>query len=226
MNDNNNINTEAAELVRLTQDLLRHQSNLPPGVLQRLYDMAGTGVTQAATTQRQYHGRDNDSTCYFRVAVQTPLSPLLFVPRKLVIVTHSRDQGWSSYPDDQGTRRGSWTWVNLQLQQQQQRGGNHEQLYCTRLVTNIHAGEDWERTERVFSQGDTTLDVLASALEDNDGSGSAVTINLYTHSCYPGWNCRMNGAEVRVLWTPNVQAIADQLHNELTENSPNQSVVA
>ena len=209
-------------LVRLTKDLLCH-SNFSPGVLQRLYDLAETGVQHVVTTHRQYHGRDNDNSCYFRLDVQPPRP--FFVPRKLVVVTHSRDQGWSNYPDDQGTRNGSWTWVNLQILLQQ--GSRNEQLHCTRLVTNIHAGEDWERTERVFQPGDATFDVLATALGDNNSNNnSMVMIGIYTQSCFPGWNCRMNFAEVRILWTPNVQAIADQLHNELTENSPNQSVVA
>lgn len=189
--NNNNMEEKAAALVRLTEGILR-QTDISPEVLQRMFDFASIGVKQVASTQREYHGRSFDNSCYFQVdLVQRPE----FLARQLVVVTSSRDQGWSSYPQDQGTRNGSWTWVEL---------GTNENDERIRLVTNIHAGREWERTESVFSQGDAILDRLTTN----------ATINLYTRSCFPGWNCRMNEAEVRVLWTPNVRAIAERLQQQ------------
>ncbi|KAF3937172.1 hypothetical protein ABW19_dt0201353 [Dactylella cylindrospora] len=35
--------------------------------------------------------------------------------RKLVFKIRSKDQGWSSYPRDKGTYRGSWSWLEVEL---------------------------------------------------------------------------------------------------------------
>ena len=185
------MDNQATALVSLTEGILR-QTDISPEVLQRMFDFASIGVEQVASTQREYRGSSFENSCYFQVdVVQRPE----FLVSQLVVVTSSRDQGWSSYPQDHGTRNGSWTWVELGT------NANDERI---RLVTNIHAGREWERTETVFAQGDAILDRLRT-------SG---TINLYTRSCFPGWNCRMNGAEVRVSWTPNVRAIAERLQQQ------------
>ena len=204
-NDNNNDNevfdeNEAAALARLTQDMLC-QTNLSPGLIQRLFDFGRVGVQQVHETQRNYDGRENDNGRYLQVTVHRRQE---FVMNQLVVVTNSRDQGWSSYPQDQGTRNGSWTWIELGL------GSNDNddnEQNRTRLVTNIHAGQDWERNEAVFAPGNTVLDALSAAVSRN----GLDTVSIYTRSCFPGWQCRINLAQVRVLWKPNVTAIAERL---------------
>ena len=188
------------EVVRLIEDMLR-QTNFPPGPLQQILDYAGVVIQQVAVTQHHYAGQCNDNSCYFQVVVQPRPE---FVLHRLSVVTHSRDQGCSIYPADHGTRNGSSTWVELGI------GDNDNDAERLRLVTNIHAGQEWERTKRVFGPNDAVLQRLEMALQTNN----TTTINLYTRSCFPNWICRMYGAEVRLLWTPNVNAIADRLQSE------------
>ncbi|THG95937.1 hypothetical protein EW026_g5793 [Hermanssonia centrifuga] len=51
----------------------------------------------------------------------------------LSVTIKGHDQGWSSYPEDQGTKRGSWTWYTMTF--------DEDTLAATpeRLATNIHA---------------------------------------------------------------------------------------
>ena len=197
-NSHNMDNMDNTTLVRLIEDILR-QTNIPPGPLQQIFDYAGVGVRHDEVTRRYYAGRENDNSSYFQVVVR-PVPE--FVLHQMGVVTRSRDQGWSDYPADHGTRNGSWTWVELRI------GDNGAERI--RLVTNIHAGQEWERTENVFGPNDAVPQRLETALQTN----ALTTITLYTRSCFPGWTCRMNGAEVRLVFAPNVNAIADRLHME------------
>jgi hypothetical protein len=81
---------------------------------------------------------------------------------RVVIRTETHDQGWSSYPEDHGTRNGSWTWIDLRVCRREAAHLGHNELElehdCStpyRVYTNIHAEKNWQSNE-------TTLDLNSS----------------------------------------------------------------
>jgi hypothetical protein len=89
--------------------------------------------------------------------------------KKVVFVTESKDQGWSSYPDDHGTYQGSWTWFEVRAgdadavedncegnrdDREQMNGYNDSRApeeprwmagEGREVTRNIHAGKGWHR---------------------------------------------------------------------------------
>lgn len=128
----------------------------------------------------------------------------------------SRDQGWSSYPDDHGTYRGSWTWFEVEkgdasiLRGTEQEGEGEEQnlhpdndardptsqpssAKGQEIVRNIHAGKTWHKH------------IISWAADDEDATGKWVreikrgdVIVLSAHARFPGWTNRVRSARIAV----------------------------
>lgn len=60
--------------------------------------------------------------------------------RKLRVECESHDQGWSSYPANQGTYKGSWTWGDLSVVDET----GTTLVKIDRVYTNIHACGDYQ----------------------------------------------------------------------------------
>ncbi|KAE9978359.1 hypothetical protein EG327_007429 [Venturia inaequalis] len=143
--------------------------------------------------------------------------------KKVVFVIESRDQGWSSYPDDHGTYRGSWTWFEAKkgdssILGDDEDGGESEgasdgeqqdlhpdndardpaelpsQVQGREIVRNIHAGKNWHKH------------IISWAADDNDNEiGEWVrelkrgdVIVLSAHARFPGWANRVRSAKIAV----------------------------
>jgi hypothetical protein len=59
-----------------------------------------------------------------------------------VVQTISKDQGWSSYPDDRGTHNNSWTWFELTLERAQETADEWMEIHRRKLWSNIHASRE------------------------------------------------------------------------------------
>ncbi|CAG8601916.1 31490_t:CDS:2 [Gigaspora margarita] len=75
--------------------------------------------------------------------------------KKIEITCESHDQGWSPYPQDQGTYNNSWTWGEISIipkQNNDLQGHLIENESKTRykVYTNKHAVEDWQTHKFVF----------------------------------------------------------------------------
>lgn len=66
------------------------------------------------------------------------------------VTIRGHDQGWSSYPEDKGTTRNSWTWYSLASREERNDG---EQ----RLATNIHALSDTQEHTFTWNCNDEIL---------------------------------------------------------------------
>ncbi|KAL9611418.1 MAG: hypothetical protein Q9167_003924 [Letrouitia subvulpina] len=100
--------------------------------------------------------------------------------RKIVFTFRSKDQGWSSYPADHGTFRGSWTWFQLVITPdagadvaEQGKGDQREHV----LQVNRHAGRVMEDYRLEFEAGDEIVD----GLREGD------TLAVSACAAYPGW---------------------------------------
>jgi len=95
-------------------------------------------------------------------------APPLFVPQGIAIELDGHDQGWSSFPEDHGTLRGSYTWYELGCSNHQGR---------IEVARNLHGVARWQR--HCFATADPAL---LSALQRD-------RFELCLHACaqYPGW---------------------------------------
>ena len=87
-----------------------------------------------------------------RIVVGTSPFDVTQIPliREIVFTFTSKDQGWSSFPEDRGTFRNSWTWFEIgivhdgkkKLTSKESDGGFSERIYYSQR--NKHAWRDWE----------------------------------------------------------------------------------
>ena len=120
-----------------------------------------------------------------------------FVPTSIHFEVESRDQGWSSYPEDQG-KRNSCTWIEASLSEAD---GTASTTRC-HLFTNIHAGQDFECQEiRCDAQSLLVKDMTALA----DRGEFPLTIRMHARSRYPGWRIfiRRAAVEIELSLRPN-----------------------
>ena len=76
---------------------------------------------------------------------------------RVVIQTESHDQGWSSYPQDRGTFRNSWTWLDLGVVRGTSGGIPAPEW---RIYTNVHASGDWQAKEVILMTSNETVGAL------------------------------------------------------------------
>jgi hypothetical protein len=91
---------------------------------------------------------------------QVVVSPPVHRPdiiASVLIQTESHDQGWSSYPQDQGTFRNSWTWLDLGVVRNTPGGIPAPEW---RIYTNLHASDDWQPTEVSIDLDNETVGAL------------------------------------------------------------------
>lgn len=113
-----------------------------------------------------------------------------FVPTSIYFEVESRDQGWSSYPEDQGKRK-SYTWIEASLS----KADTTASITRCHLFTNIHAGQDYECQEmRCDAQSELVKDITALA----DRGEFPLTIRMHARSRYPGRRIRIRRAAVEI----------------------------
>lgn len=90
-----------------------------------------------------------------------PIVDSEFISR-VVIRTESHDQGWSSYPNDQGTFNNSWTWLDLALVRNPNESTSAESPPNWRIYTNLHASRTWQNKEVALDKSYAIIGALRS----------------------------------------------------------------
>ena len=90
--------------------------------------------------------------------ITSPIMDPEFISR-IVIRTESHDQGWSSYPQDQGTFNNSWTWLDLALVRNPSERAPTETPPDWKIYTNLHASRTWQTKEVVL---DTSNEIIGA----------------------------------------------------------------
>jgi len=104
---------------------------------------------------------------------------------KVVITIVSKDQGWSSYPMDDGTYRNSWTWFELSVGSPSEAPG---EKWRGEVVRNLHAhGEFKEHTIKISNKG----------LYEKAESGDVLTV--WAHARFPGWRNTVKKVTIRYV---------------------------
>ena len=95
------------------------------------------------------------------------------VLRKVVITIVSKDQGWSSHPDDHGTYHNSWTWFELSVRSPLE---DSVEKWRGEVVRNIHAHGNFK---------EHTIEMMDGALYKEAKGGDVFTV--WALARHPGW---------------------------------------
>lgn len=131
-----------------------------------------------------------------RAIVHTPpiSSHQLPLIRQLVFSYRSQDQGWSSYPEDHGSYRNSWTWFEAGLRKHTRGEDSHsvvdqpERRY--RLQSNRHASREAEDYRFGFGRDHPLL----NDMQAGDG------VVLWAMARFGGWENFVQEAAIQI-WT-------------------------
>ena len=169
---------------------------LPQHLIATIYQMAGVFII---TTRRVNNGQqvtNGDAVCIeYTLPTQPPPRQVrpTFMPIKVRVVVTSRDQGWSSYPGEHGTRS-SHTWGVLRLLPPT---GDAE-LASVEAYRNIHAGAAWEEhTRELDLSSDLLRELRACVIARREATHK---LQLRLSARYPGWVNRTNAARIEVVW--------------------------
>ncbi|KAJ6087795.1 hypothetical protein N7467_006709 [Penicillium canescens] len=116
-----------------------------------------------------------------------------FPVREIKIDIWSHDQGWSSYREDYGTYRNSWTWFDLGITRPPGRD-DIAQGEDLRLVTNIHASKDAKHHQIVY-RSDQNLRWMKN-LQAGD------RISIIPRARFPGWKNFVDEASIEIYTDP------------------------
>lgn len=117
----------------------------------------------------------------------SPLHPL----RKAVFTITSKDQGWSSYPQDHGTYANSWTWFEAMVLDWTE---SSPEIPARRICTNVHAGRDY-KTHQVtwcWNSEDESERVWITSLR----RGQKIGIQVWAR--FPGWSNSVRAATIDI----------------------------
>ncbi|GMH41325.1 hypothetical protein BSKO_09235 [Bryopsis sp. KO-2023] len=113
--------------------------------------------------------------------------PIPGQPKRIELRVESHDQGWSSYPHDHGTKRGSFTWGEVDVID----GNGRSKLGGRpRVFTNIHADSDWQIHDVSFDHDQGFMRVL--------GQGDSVELCL--RSMCPLWEIFVRSARMALYF--------------------------
>lgn len=142
-----------------------------------------------------------------RVIVGTPRlnDESISLARKIVFTFTSKDQGWSSFPQDRGTLRNSWTWFEVGIIRDGQKfapgqgedGSPSESVYSLRR--NKHAWPEWEKYCIEFDAGNQ----LYADLQDGDA------VVLWAKASFPGWTNNVREATVEIWCEDNLKELQE-----------------
>ena len=110
------------------------------------------------------------------------------IPYCIRLKIESKDQGWSSYPDQIGSRTSN-TWGEISL------SCNLCEKY--EIFRNIHAGTCFETQETIFNiESKFMTDLRKHCCKS---TCNHVYILLYVRSIYPGWRINMKSATIEIM---------------------------
>ncbi|KAL9091309.1 MAG: hypothetical protein Q9165_004943 [Trypethelium subeluteriae] len=109
----------------------------------------------------------------------------------LVFRINSHDQGWSDYPHDHGTYRGTHTWFDAYVQFCSQ---EDKQPYCRRIQNNVHADFECREHTIVWSRDDPDADIAKCVREIMPGDW----IQIHAKAAFPGWENFVVSVEIEM----------------------------
>lgn len=193
---------------RETRDALLAATKFPTSVIAKIMRFSGADVVlEQKARSHAIGGLENADHEYLSLPLASGVvmdERLLrqFALEEIVVRVTSHDQGWSSYPDDHGTKNGSWTWVEA--------GITTPASPRVMIAVNIHADSAWQDHVYKSSQDENpSLLLYARAALANVGGATTTStganasgpfISIYARSQYPGWAIFLQKASVELRW--------------------------
>ena len=104
--------------------------------------------------------------------------------KKVVVTVISKDQGWSTYLEDYGTYRNSWTWFELSVGPPE----GFEQKWRGIVVRNLHAHSDFK---------EHTIEMSDEKLYEEAEGGDVLTV--WAHARFEGWKNTVKKVKIRYV---------------------------
>lgn len=178
---------DPVDYLGLLINLHRSKFTLPMDLILDIFQFAN--IVPRIRSERSALSSYSDNCDAVYMSSKTILILRHFVPTSIYFEVESRDQGWSSYPEDQG-KRNSCTWIEASLSETVATS-----IPRCLLFTNIHAGQDFEFQQvRCDAQSGLVRDMIALA----DNGEFPLTIRMHARSRYPGWRIRIRRAAVEI----------------------------
>jgi len=132
---------------------------------------------ETLTDQREETVRVSNDSVPYLVSRPIPAGKTL---KKAIITVISKDQGWSSYQDDHGTYRNSWTWFELSV------GSGSGEKWRGEVVRNLHAHGEFK---------EHTVEITSEELYEKAESGDVLTV--WALARFPGWKNTIKKVKIR-----------------------------
>lgn len=174
------------DVVILSRNIRNSPQSVLPTVL--LLEILSYGycplIVKSVVKDAVFRGGGNQNQIYLALTLSPSYQrQLTFIEFEI----ESKDQGWSSYPADQGSRTSNtWGEVSLSCSPDER---HH-------VYRNIHAGKNFESQTVVF---DADHD-LCKAVHQHAARGESVDLQLWLRSMYPGWQQTVRLARMTVKW--------------------------
>ncbi|KAJ5387099.1 hypothetical protein N7509_009640 [Penicillium cosmopolitanum] len=111
--------------------------------------------------------------------------------REIKVIIWSHDQGFSSYPEDHGTFKNSWTWFELEIERPPK-----SLRFEDPVATNMHACKEFQCHMKVFSgEGSDEANGLIKTLQTGD------RVSIIPMARFPGWRNYVREASIEVYST-------------------------
>jgi hypothetical protein len=168
---------------------------LPTELVLEILEYAEYWVCSGAYRQRKLGFTENDCRDRTPYLTSEPIKGDNRPVRAIKIDIWSHDQGWSSFREDYGTYRNSWTWFDLGFQRPDGRD-DLSQGEEIRLVTNIHASNDAKHHQIVY-RDDQNLSWMR-------GLQAGDQISIIPRARFPGWKNFVDEASIEIYTDPEL----------------------
>ncbi|KAJ5906812.1 uncharacterized protein N7473_003728 [Penicillium subrubescens] len=169
------------------------QKKLPAELALQILDCAQYWVLSQVSMERAISYQEHDCRDRAPYLVSDPIQGGRSPVREIRIDIWSHDQGWSSYTEDHGTYRNSWTWFEMGIIRAPGTEGVSED-FNIRLATNMHASRVTQNHQKVY-RADDDLPWMRS-LQAGD------RISIIPRALYPGWQNFVEKAFIEIYTDP------------------------
>ncbi|KAJ5372961.1 hypothetical protein N7517_004967 [Penicillium concentricum] len=169
------------------------RQKLPSELVLEILEFAEYWVISAVYREDSMDYTENDCRDRTPYLTSEPIQGERFPVQEIRINIWSHDQGWSSYREDHGSFRNSWTWFDLDIERPSGRDdiSKNEDL---RLATNVHAKRE-ATCHRITYQRDQELRWMQN-LQAGD------RISIIPRARFPGWRNTVQKASIEIYTTP------------------------
>ncbi|OQD64298.1 hypothetical protein PENPOL_c008G04684 [Penicillium polonicum] len=169
------------------------RQKLPSELVLEILEFAEYWVLSAVHREGRVGYSENDCRDRIPYLTSKPIQGGRFPVQEIKINIWSHDQGWSSYREDHGTFRNSWTWFELGIERPPGRDdiSKDEDL---RLATNVHAERE-AMNHQITYRRDQKLRWMES-LQEGD------LISIVPRARFPGWRNTVEKASIEVYTSP------------------------